>query len=171
MTDEFIVFFHKVLNELIPANARDKIKKAWDDNQKVPEFRLSDASIRELELEYGRTIPWASLRGMGVGHIFAFRPFIVRNAPEIVLQTLIQHELIHIYLGPDYHKPPLTYRPNLDPAMSPVQQAGEVLAALEANESTKDLFKKLSEESVSQINDEWGGDEKMALTWLNGFSL
>jgi hypothetical protein len=61
-----------------------------------PYLCLDDKRIAMMEQMAGKPIDDAAVSGIDCLNFFAFRMSLLNEAPDEVLRTLIQHELIHV---------------------------------------------------------------------------
>jgi hypothetical protein len=108
----------------------------------------------------------AAVAGRDCLHVFAFRDFLVRQAPEPVLQTIIQHELIHCFCEKDNQPKKieewLFRRPDFAPKRDLI---GEGIHQGKA-QAKRVIQYHFEENLVFEINRQWGGDEVGARNWI-----
>jgi hypothetical protein len=169
--DAFTRFFQEVVEQRIPARNRDRVQAYWRRFNTQPCLCLDDQRIAMMAQMAGKPIDAAAVSGIDCLNFFAFRMSLLNDAPEAVLRTLIQHELIHVdYRSedtPEKHAeaqlraieasvlaPPKTLRSNpFDPS--------KIVQQMQARH-----FALLEEALVEQTNTLWGGNEPEARAWL-----
>jgi hypothetical protein len=164
MTNEqFTQFFYVVLEERIPKNGKAAIANYWGRFKVEPTLILGDAKIPSV---FGSLVNIAAVRGRDCLHIFAFRDFLVQHAPEPILQTIIQHELIHCFCEKD--KQPEVYDEFFFRRPIFTSKWGLIRSSIQQVESgvRRTIQYNLGENLVTQINKDWGGDEVEARKWI-----
>ena len=159
--DDFVAFFHRILDEVIPSDARDAIKATFSAKQTEPEFAFADEDIKGHEEKSHKQVICAGIRG----NTFCFRKQIVEETPEFVLLTMVQHELIHIIL-PQKRKTNQISRPKKTPfdrfSLPTDTEANALL-----NKCRLDaIYENEHETEVQKLNDSWGGQEALTRDWL-----
>jgi len=163
---EFQSYFQRVFEELIPEPGRRKIKEYWKQNNIKYSVTVSDKRMDELEKESGRKFPSGVLYLDGLERAFVFRSCLL-EAPELVLRTVIQHELIHAYFETNRIPPsvlPVSQRADLSNPVGYIKQAFD-----RSKESFRNRMYRIEEEIVSGINRDWGGDEAIANDWIKSY--
>lgn len=168
MTEEqFKDYFSRVLKKCIPDEARSAIEAYWKRFGMKPRLILGDRQIKEC---FPKPIEIAAVTGDPCLSIFAFREFLWKNAPETILQTVVQHELIHCYFDQDKSVESAIIAPYLHPPRVDLRSVLEKCIDGSAAEARRVRVYNAEESSVTRINKAWGGDEDAVRKWIRVFS-
>lgn len=162
---EFRNFFLDILNNRIPNEAKRNILKKWKIGDRVPELFISDQDIID---NFKSLVKYAASLNELDNHKFAFREFLVRNAPPEVVKTIIQHELIHVFMEPDYDYGRKSWFESFQQSSYPRHLSVDPVRDYEER-ILKEQHTALEEAKVSNLNYKWGGDEKAANEWLDEY--
>lgn len=155
---QFDDYFHSVLTTRVPEEPRQKIQQYWRRFGAKPILHTDDATIDNL---FGRNTRVAAVCGEFCKHVFAFRPFLLLYAPELVLRTVTQHELIHCFLHSD--ETPAQVMERLGLERSSIRPLDPISSTLERIQNISNY--NAEEARVTAQNSLWGGNDRDAWEW------
>jgi hypothetical protein len=156
-TAEFSAFFWSTVNTL-PQEMRNCLTR-YAQECVTAELFVNDQAVFRAEKRMGLDWVPAIMEERNGYWTFAFRPVLL-DAPKEVFETIIRHELLHAFLYAVNGMP----TPEAAKLYKRFQERLEAKYAAAGRQPNSDYHRQ--EELIELMNEEFGGDEKVARDWV-----